>query len=123
MRVVLLAAAGLIAAAAATTPAAAGGSAAAGFTGFTGVTVHHNRGFTSLQSLRGNRHDRRRNRGHDGFADGGFYYDREYEGDTLWQAESYNDWWHERPWRAYPAWVTRNQNCERQYWSGGGWTC
>jgi len=55
--------------------------------------------------------------------DGFLYYDREYEGDTLWRAESYNDWWHERPWRAYPAWMTRNQNCERMYWSGGGWTC
>jgi hypothetical protein len=116
MRVVLLAAAGLIAAAAVTTPAAAqGGTAAAGFTG---VTVHHGSGFTG-RSFHGNR-DRRRNRN---FDDGFLVYDREYQGDTLWRAESYNDWWHERPWRAYPAWVNRNQNCERQYWSGGGWTC
>jgi hypothetical protein len=122
MRVVLLAAAGLIAAAAVTTTATAqGGTAAAGFTGFSGVTVHHGSGFTSLQSRHGDR-DRRRNRDR-GFDDGGFYYDREYQGDTLWRAESYNDWWHERPWRAYPAWMTRNKNCERQYWSGGGWTC
>jgi len=122
MRVVLLAAAGLIAAAAVTAPAAAQSGASAGFSGVSGVTVHHNRGFTSLQSLRGdrNRHNRR---GRDGFDDGGFYYDREYQGDTLWRAESYNDWWHERPWRAYPAWMTRNKNCERLYWSGGGWTC
>jgi hypothetical protein len=124
MRVVLLAAAGLIAAAAFAAPAAAGGSAAAGFTGFTGVTVHHGSGFTSLQSLHRNRHrdgrrDGRRDRGYDA----AYLYPPEYQGDSLWRAESYNDWWHERPWRAYPAWMTRNQNCERQYWSGGGWTC
>ena len=122
MRHVLLAVAGLIAAAAVAAPAAAqGGTAAAGFTGFSGVTVHHGGHFRGgfPRAIDGRR-DGRRHRGSD---DGFLVYDREYEGDTLWRAESYNDWWHERPWRAYPAWVTRNQSCERQYWSGGGWTC
>jgi hypothetical protein len=127
MRYVLLAAAGLIAAAAVTAPAAAQSGAAAGFSGVSGVTVHHNRGFTSLQSFHGNR-DRRRHRDRDrdgnrGYDDSYLPYPPEYQGDSLWQAESYNDWWHERPWRAYPAWVNRNQNCERQYWTGGGWRC
>ena len=122
MRHVLLAAAGLIAAAAIAAPAAAqGGAAAAGFSGVSGVTIHHNRGFTSLQSRHGDR-DRRRHRDRD-FDDGGFYYDREYQGDTAWRAESYNDWWHERPWRAYPAWFNRNENCDRQYWSGDTLRC
>ena len=56
----------------------------------------------------------------------GFGYYGGYGGrdiDRSWQPDSYNDWWHERPWRAYPAWVSRNQNCERMYWSGGGWRC
>ena len=31
--------------------------------------------------------------------------DRDYQGDTAWRADSYNDWWHERPHRSYPAWI------------------
>jgi hypothetical protein len=67
----------------------------------------------------GLRHDRRRHRG----SGDTLILDREYQGDTAWRADSYNDWWHERPHRSYPAWMTRNQNCERIYWSGGGWRC
>lgn len=35
------------------------------------------------------------------------------------------DWWHERPERAFPRWVWRNQNCsvDRMWWSGAGWRC
>ena len=40
-----------------------------------------------------------------------------------WQADSYNDWWHDRPDRAFPRWVRNNDNCERMWWSGGGWRC
>ena len=40
-----------------------------------------------------------------------------------WDSDSYNDWWHDRPDRSVPRWVQRNGNCQRQYWSGGGWTC
>jgi hypothetical protein len=40
-----------------------------------------------------------------------------------WQSDSYNDWWHDRPDRAYPRWVHHNRNCERVWWSGGGWRC
>jgi hypothetical protein len=123
MRVVLLAAAGLIAAAAASAPAAAqGGAAAAGFTGVSGVTVHrsghfHRSGFPRAVD---GRRDGRRHRGSD---DGFLLYDREYQGDTAWRAESYNDWWHERPNRSHPAWMTRNQNCDRQWWSGDTLHC
>lgn len=35
-----------------------------------------------------------------------------------WDADSYNDWWHDRPDRAYPRWVTQNQGCERKWFSG-----
>ena len=66
------------------------------------------------------RRDRRRDRDFGGFV---YYGDREYQGDTAWRANSYNDWWHERPNRSFPRWVQNNQNCERQWWSGGGWRC
>ena len=40
-----------------------------------------------------------------------------------WQSDSYNDWWHDRPDRAFPRWVQHNENCARMWWSGGGWRC
>ena len=38
------------------------------------------------------------------------------------KSDSYNDWWHDQPWRSQPAWVRNNTSC-RAYWSGGGWRC
>ena len=64
--------------------------------------------------------DRRRDRDFDGFV---YFDDREYQGDTAWRANSYNDWWHERTNRSFPRWVQNNKNCERQWWSGAGWRC
>lgn len=63
--------------------------------------------------------DRRRHRGFDGVV----YTDREYQGDSAWRSDSFNDWWHERPNRAYPAWVQRNQDCARQWWQGSVLAC
>ena len=42
-----------------------------------------------------------------------------------WDSDSFNDWWHDRPDRAYPRWVQHNQNCtpDRMWWSGSGWHC
>ena len=56
---------------------------------------------------------------------GGAYiaYDRDWQGDTAWRSDSFNDWWHDRPDRAFPRWMQNNQNCERKYWAGGGWRC
>ena len=39
------------------------------------------------------------------------------------ESDSYNDWWHDRPDRAYPRWMSNNQDCQRQYWTGNGWRC
>ena len=50
-------------------------------------------------------------------------YDREYQGDTAWRPESFNDWWHERPERSYPAWMRRNQDCQRAWWDGAVLRC
>jgi hypothetical protein len=53
------------------------------------------------------------------------YYDdyREYQGDSAWKSDSFNDWWHDRPDRAYPRWVTANQNCERKWFAGDTLRC
>lgn len=40
-----------------------------------------------------------------------------------WESDSYNDWWHDRPDRAYPRWMQNNQNCDRMWWGGGVWRC
>jgi hypothetical protein len=48
---------------------------------------------------------------------------RDYQGDSLWRSDSFNDWWHDRPDRAFPRWVANNQDCRRRYWAGGDWRC
>jgi len=37
--------------------------------------------------------------------------------------DSFNDWWHDRPDRSIPRWMSDNRNCERVWWSGAGWRC
>lgn len=78
---------------------------------------HRGSGFSPVEFRRDG--DRRRLRG-----SGGEIYigDREYQGDTAWRPDGFNDWWHERPLRNEPRWL-RSNNCERQYWTGGGWRC
>jgi hypothetical protein len=87
-----------------------------------GVTVHHGLppGFSGNGWHDGPRHDGDRRRRH---SDAVFIYDRDYQGDTAWRANSYNDWWHERTERSYPRWMASNQDCQRLWWSGGGWRC
>ena len=85
-----------------------------------GVTVHRGNGDFRHDRRGHDRFRRDRRRDGDGFV---FLGDREYQGDTAWRANSYNDWWHERPNRSFPRWVQNNENCERQWWSGAGWRC
>ena len=45
-----------------------------------------------------------------------------------WEPGSYNDWWHDRPDRAFPRWVQEQRargTCDRSrvWWSGSGWHC
>ena len=95
--------------------------AAAGVTVHRGTTTRFNRSFRRDGGHDdGDRPHRRRHRDNDEFV---FLGDREYQGDTAWRANSYNDWWHERPNRSFPRWVQNNQDCQRQWWSGGGWRC
>ena len=65
------------------------------------------------------RRDRRDGRGFGGVV----YLDREYQGDSAFRSNSYNDWWHERPERSQPRWLTRNGGCQRMFWTGAGWSC
>lgn len=37
--------------------------------------------------------------------------------------DSFNGWWHDRPDRAYPAWMQRNQDCARPWFSGDTLRC
>ncbi|HET9352375.1 MAG TPA: hypothetical protein VFO32_00105 [Sphingomicrobium sp.] len=110
MRALMLSTAFLLAAAALPAAPAQAGDDGAGF------------GFVSGGSAfngDSRRHDRRRLRGTDTV----IVYDRGYQGDTAWRAESFNDWWHERPNRSYPAWVQRNRDCQRPWWQGETLTC
>lgn len=40
-----------------------------------------------------------------------------------WNSDSYNDWWHDRPDRAYPAWMHHNQDCQRMWFAGDTLRC
>lgn len=97
---------------------------------------HHSRGFPEARSAPapglpvfnscafGGRHDRRGSRGCDGAVVMG-YYGGEWAlyNNRTFEPDSYNDWWHDRPDRAYPRWMQSNQDCARMWWGGGGWRC
>ena len=71
---------------------------------------------------RDHRRDHRRDRGDTvvvgdgwGWYDGGqwaLYNNRS------WESDSYNDWWHDQPWRSYPRWMSQNLGCEKRWYSG-----
>jgi hypothetical protein len=131
MRSMLLPAAAAIAAIAIpAAPAAAQSAAHAGFVAGSGEGGNHDGGgFPDWRDGRGfdrdgrdGRHGRRR--GNDiivgplAWSEAwALYNNRTFEPD------SYNDWWHDRPDRAYPRWMQSNRDCQRMWWSGGGWRC
>ena len=66
----------------------------------------------------------------DEVAAGGFGYSGyndygDYDANRSFDPDKWNDWWHERPERAFPRWVWNNQNCtlDRMWYSGSGWRC
>ena len=127
MRALLLAAAAsLTAITLPATPARALDPAGMGFTSSSagGVTVHRGEGFHNRRggsTVFGDRDRNRRVRSEVEMVTYGgewaLYNNRS------WESDSYNDWWHDQPWRSYPKWVSTNQNCERMWWSGAGWRC
>ena len=83
------------------------------------VTVHRGDG-------NGKRHDRRRHRRFPTtivVGDYGWNDNWTLNNNRSWEHDSYNDWWHERPSRAYPRWLQNNSNCDRLWWGGGVWRC
>lgn len=91
-----------------------------------GMTAgHDHRDFRRDGDFRRDRDDRRdrRDRRRAGFDSSVFVYDRDWQGDSAWRANSFNDWWHERPHRSSPRWVSRNRDCTQMWWSGGTWRC
>lgn len=96
-----------------------------------GVRVHYGNGGGG-HGHDGNRHHRRNDifRDGNGVARGDATVISEWYGgqwalynNRSFAPDSYNDWWHDNPQRSYPRWMQNNQNCQRQWWSGGGWTC
>lgn len=66
--------------------------------------------------------DGRHHRRHRGFGDA-ILIDRDYQGDTAWKSDSFNDWWHDQPSRSFPRWMQNNERCERQWWGGDALRC
>ena len=53
----------------------------------------------------------------------GYYGYGDYDANRSFSPDKWNDWWHERPERAFPRWMSQNKNCERIWYSGAGWRC
>ena len=53
--------------------------------------------------------------GYDGYGD--------FDGNRAFDPDKWNDWWHDRPDRAYPRWMSRNSDCARRWYSGDVLTC
>jgi hypothetical protein len=138
MKGVLLTAAASIAAIAIPSPGSAQSFAAAGFSSSGSTRIHVLKGNPPPRAGIGRVHVHRRHIGdgdhrgdRDGFDDGGFSYGLgyndygDYDGNRQFDPDKWNDWWHNRPDRAFPRWVWNNQNCtpDRMWSSGSGWRC
>jgi hypothetical protein len=56
--------------------------------------------------------------GYAGYVDSG-----DFDSNRGFDPDKWNDWWHDRPDRAYPRWMSRNQDCARRWYSGDVLTC
>ena len=124
MRNVLLAAAAGFAVALAATPAQAGGAASPGFSGSGGRSTAVSVGNNRRGDFGNGNHRRRGHRGSRGDVIVGDWGDGDWAlyNNRTFEPDSYNDWWHERPYRAYPRWVT-NGSCDRLWWGGDTLRC
>jgi hypothetical protein len=113
-------------------PFAAFGSAPA-FSGSTkgGIPVRIHRGFNGGGRHDGDGHDRdHHRRNHDRgdmvvLGDGFGWYGGQWAlyNNRTFESDSYNDWWHDQPWRAYPRWMSQNLGCDRRWYSGDVLRC
>jgi hypothetical protein len=113
------------------TPAVAGSSKAP-FAGFgsapafagvqSGVPVRIHRGSGNRHGHDGDRHRRHRSDRGDTIVvgDGWGWSDGQWAlyNNRSWESDSYNDWWHDQPWRAYPRWMSQNLGCDKRWYSG-----
>lgn len=58
-----------------------------------------------------------------GYGAGGYYDYGDYDANRSFDPDRWNDWWHDRPDRAYPRWMSRNRDCARRWYSGDVLTC
>ena len=107
--------------------AAEAGDAFGAASSFSGTSQFVDSGRTGVRVFndRGRRDDRRGRRNGSVVVDSLGYYVGEcaLHNNRSFECDSYNDWWHDRPDRAYPRWMSQNQDCQRQYWTGAGWRC
>lgn len=116
-------------------PVSAQAFAAASFTGSSnlralnsgyGVRVHRGaysrNGFPNWATTKPGPRDRDRNGYGYGYT-GGYYDSGDYDANRSFDPDKWNDWWHERPERAFPRWMARNRDCARQWYSGDVLTC
>jgi len=61
--------------------------------------------------------------GYSGYGYAGYNDYSDFDGNRSFDPDKWNDWWHERPDRAYPRWMSRNQDCSRRWYSGDVLTC
>ena len=61
--------------------------------------------------------------GYSGYGYAGYSENSDFDGNRSFDPDKWNDWWHDRPDRAYPRWMTRNQDCSRRWYSGDVLTC
>lgn len=54
---------------------------------------------------------------------GGYYDYGDFDGNRSFDPDKWNDWWHDRPDRAFPRWMSRNRDCARPWYSGDVLTC
>jgi hypothetical protein len=122
MKIMLLGVAAAIAATSLAAPAAAREGRA-----FVGIPAGHS-GHMNGQAHGGwRRGDGNRDRRslNQGLVAGDWYGGEEWaiDNNRAWDSDSYNDWWHDQPWRAYPAWMRNNQDCQRRWFSGDTLRC
>ena len=61
--------------------------------------------------------------GFGGYYSSGYNDYGDYDANRSFDPEKWNDWWHDRPDRAFPRWMSRNQDCARRWYSGDVLTC
>ena len=59
----------------------------------------------------------------DNFGYGGYNDYGDYDANRSFDPDKWNDWWNDRPERSFPRWLSRNQDCARQWYSGDVLTC